>query len=121
MLISIFILAAGYALIFGAGNFAERALRAAPGLAIFLSVLPGLASAIATRLGGIRPSLAAGSLGLEVLLGVILAGIGLFAWRARGVLARRELKRREKWGSPRERALPPPPAAEADDRDQESP
>lgn len=119
MLISLFLIAAGYMLIFGAGALAERALKTAAGLAIILSVLPGLASAIATRLGGIRPSLAGGSLGLEVLLGVILAGIGLFAWRARGLLAKRELKRREKWGSPRERALPPPPAPEADDRGEE--
>lgn len=120
MLISFFLLAAGYALIFGAGAFAERALKTAAGLAIILSVLPGLARAISARVRGIRPSLALGSVELEILLGVLLAGIGLFAWRARGLLARRQLKRREKWGSPRERAVPPPPT-EAADRDQESP
>jgi len=120
MLISLFLVAAGYMLIFGAGALAERALKTAAGLAIILSVLPGLARAISARVSGIRPNLALGSVELEILLGVLLAGVGLFAWRARGLIARRQLKRREKWGTPRERAIPPPPT-EAADRDQEAP
>ena len=120
MLISLFLIAAGYALIFGAGAFAERTLKTAAGLAIILSVLPGLAHAISARVRGIRPNLALGSVELEILLGVLLAGVGLFAWRARGLLARRQLKRREKWGIPRERVVPPPPT-ETTDHDQESP
>src|ERR1700759_1689508 len=112
MLISLFLIAAGYMLIFGAGALADRALKTAAGLAIILSVLPGLAHAISAHVGGIHPNLALGTVELEILLGVLFAGIGL--------LARRQLKRREQWGTPRERAVPPPPTESAD-RDQEAP
>jgi len=111
MIAILFIVAAGYLLIFGAGTLAERALKIAAGLALILSVLPGLIAAVsgnAPSLGcqgsGDVPAVAS-SVGLVVLL----AGVGLALWRARGLLAKRREATARRWGSPRDRSAPPPP------------
>lgn len=115
MIICLVIVAAGYALIFGAGHFAERALRTAAGLAIILSILPGLLDRISERVLSLHvstnPTLSSWLVDAFVLL--LLSGIGLFAWRARDALSRRREARERAWGTPRDRALPSAPPSDA--------
>ncbi len=113
MIAILFMIAAGYFLIFGAGNLAERALTAAAGLALILSVLPGLIASVGVWVGGGGLDAPAWLADLFVVLA--LAGVGLFAWRVRDLLARRHEARARAWGTPRERATPPPPRASSHD------
>ena len=117
MIAILFIVAGGYFLMFGAGNLAERALKIAAGLALILSVLPGLIASVGAWVGG--GGLDAPAWLADLLVVLALAGVGLFAWRARDLFSRRREARARAWGSPRERATPPPPRASS--RDAEAP
>jgi len=116
--VALVVVLAGFAMIFGAGDFAKKALRTVAGLIIVLSFLPGLVEQLGTHTvrstshrhtGSTTPYL------LAVVVGV-LALIGFVAWQTRAVRARRREEERRLHGAPRERDLLPPPQAEEDDR-----
>jgi hypothetical protein len=112
MIVCLLIILAGYALIFGLGGLADRLLRAALGLALILSVLPGLLARLDRSRGSI-PGDAGVPRDLKFAAAVLfLAGVGYFAWRARERFARRRAERERRWSSPRERVPPPPSVAE---------
>jgi hypothetical protein len=113
-MIALIIVVIGYCLMFGAKGLGERLVRGALGLILVLSFLPG----VLARCGRALPSLPAmpegpgGLLGTLFVAGVI-ALIGFVAWRTRAARARAREERRRLHGSPRERALPQAPVAEA--------
>ncbi len=116
MLVCLFVVAAGYALIFGASGLAERALKIAAGLAIILSFGPGLLSALLAWTRGLQWPGSGAADGIWPLFAVFgLAGLGFFAWRARSLLARRGEAHARRWEGPRER-VPPPPSMAMKDR-----
>ncbi len=123
-MVTILVVLAGYALIFGAKGAFDKILKAACGLAIILTFLPGLITAAGRMLGG--ASGASGSVDLDWLGPVagilLLVAFGVFAWRSRSFFARRRAEAASRSSSPRERApLPPPPPEEGNDDEGESP
>lgn len=109
MIASLFIVAAGYFLIFGAGKLAERALKTAAGVALILTITTSWVSSCRTDAGA---SVSDGWL-RDALLLLAFAGLGVFAWRSRAAFARRRDAERQRWSAPRDRAMPPAPAASA--------
>jgi hypothetical protein len=117
--IALLVVLVGFALILGKNDLAEKGLKVLVGLVLVLSFLPGLLARFDTKGARWRPTtpdLSAPWL-RQALLVVLLAGVGLFAWRARALFARRRDERRQRSSSPRERALPPAPPENGDEEE----
>jgi hypothetical protein len=117
--IALLVVLVGFALILGKNDLAEKGLKVLVGLVLVLSFLPGLLARLDTK--GARwhltaPDLSTPWLG-QALLVVLLAGVGLFAWRARALLARRRDERQRRSSTPRERALPQAPPENAEEEE----
>lgn len=113
---TLLVLLIAFALILGKSDLAERGVKALVGTILVLSFLPGVL-ARQPDAGGC----ASGALGMNkiasVVLFVLLAGVGLLAWRLRPFFAKRREAEARRWAAPRERATPPAPQAAADDEE----
>lgn len=115
---ALLIVLVGIAIIVGKDDVAMKLAKALVGLVLVLSFAPGLIARV--DLG----SLSSGCHGTGALseaasvaaIAVLLSGIGLALWKARGLFAKRRDETARRWGSPRDRAAPPPPPSpHADD------
>jgi hypothetical protein len=113
---TLLVLLIAFALILGKSDLAERGVKALVGTILVLSFLPGVL-ARQPDAGGC----AGGTVGMDKVAGVVLfillAGVGLLAWRLRPFFAKRREAEARRWAAPRERATPPAPQAAADDEE----
>ena len=113
-MVTLLIVVIGIAIMLGKDDFAKKLTHALVGLVLVLSFAPGLIASVNSEL----PSLGCQELGAvsgyasSAVLVVLLAGVGLALWRARGLFAKRKEAAARRWGSPRDRSAPPPPPAD---------
>jgi len=118
-MVTLFVVAAGYCLIFGAKDAAWRLVRAAAGLVLVLSFLPGMiaqcsGAADETTIGNPNLDLA----WLEPIWVILVLSLtGYVLWKLKPSHERRRQLRAQRDGRPRERAVPPPPPVEDDDEE----
>lgn len=118
MMVALVVALIGFALVLGKNDLAERGLKVLAGLVLILSFLPGLAARADFSASGCRSQVAPGDGArwlIDALAFVALAGIGLAAWRMRSLFAKRRENAARAWGSPRDRAQPPPPRTAGDE------
>jgi hypothetical protein len=108
------VLLIAFALILGKNDLAERGVKALVGTILVLSFLPGVLASLPGARG-----CAGGADGIGRIVGVVLfillAGVGILAWRLRPFFAKRREADARRWASPRERATPPAPQAAGDE------
>lgn len=107
----------GIAVIAGKDDVAMKLAKALVGLVLVLSFAPGIVAFVgaATPSSGCRGARTLSDIASGTAVLVLLAGVGLMFWKARGLLAKRRDEAARRWGSPRDRAAPPPPSGHADD------
>jgi len=118
-MITLLIVFVGIAIMLGKDDLAKKLANALVGLVLVLSFAPGLIASTSSELPslGCQGLAEASSFASSAVLVVVLAGMGLALWRARGFLAKRREATARRWGSPRDRsALPPPPDGDASER-----
>jgi hypothetical protein len=114
---ALLIVLVGIAIIVGKDDVAMKLAKALVGLVLVLSFAPGLIMSVDSRLpsAGCRGTGALSEAASVVAIAVLLSGVGLALWKARGLLAKRKEDAARRWASPRDRAAPPPPLPEHDD------
>ena len=113
-MVTVVIVAIGIAIMVGKTDFATKLAHALVGLVLVLSFAPGLIASVNADLpsfGCEGPGDVSGVASSAALF-VLLAGVGLALWRARGVVAKRREASARRWGSPRDRSVPPPPPSD---------
>lgn len=114
MMVALVVVLIGFALVLGKNDLAERGLKILAGLVLVVTFLPGLSARADFSASGCRSQIAPGDGArwlIDALAFAVLAGIGLAAWRMRSLFAKRRESTARAWGSPRDRALPPPRSA----------
>lgn len=115
---ALLIVVVGIAIMAGKDDVAMKLAKALVGLVLVLSFAPGLIASVDTASlnSGCRGARKLSDVASGAAVLVLLAGVGLALWKARGLLAKRREEAARRWGSPRDRAAPPPPPSEhADD------
>lgn len=110
-MVTLLLVFVGIAIMVGKDDVAKKLTHALVGLVLVLSFAPGLIVSVSAE----APSFGCQGLGdvsgfaSSAVLIVLLAGVGLVLWRARGLLSKRRDEAARRWGSPRDRVPPPPP------------
>lgn len=110
---AVLIVAVGIAIMVGKDDLAKKLSHALVGLVLALSFAPGVIASVDAALPslGCQGAEAAAGLASGAVLFVLLAGVGIALWKARGFFAKRREAASRRWGSPRDRSAPPPPPA----------
>lgn len=115
-MVTLLVVAAGFMIVIGKKDIAERLVHVLVGLVIVLSFTPGLIERTDRDPAslGCRQLDAGSDFALNLVLIVTLAGVGATLWRLRSTLAKRREEEARKWSAPRERATPQAPPRDED-------
>lgn len=120
---ALLIVLVGIAIIVGKDDVAMKLAKVLVGLVLVLSFAPGLIASAGSGSwsSGCHGTGALSEAASVAAIAVLLSGVGLALWKTRGLFAKRRDEAARRWGSPRDRAAPPPPATDGDDEGSDLP